>query len=92
MPKVDADFLSAVHARFSGTGLEWCEAQDIDRLALCEKVAHTAAVAAQEDAGLASYGVAMFKLGYEVRWAQENMEQRKFESDEDYAARLGSQP
>lgn len=68
--KIDAGFLRNVQEHCNG-GLEWAERQDIERLALVEVAAETAEIAAKEDVGLASYGVAMFKLGYEVRRAQE---------------------
>lgn len=70
MPKIDADFLRNVQEHCNG-GLEWCEKRDIERLDLVKLASETAAIAAAEDAGMASYGVAMFKLGYEVRCAQE---------------------
>lgn len=71
MPKVevDADFLRQVQEHCNG-GLEWCEKQDIVRLDLVALTAETACIAAKEDAGMASFGIAMFKLGYEVRRAQ----------------------
>lgn len=70
MPKVDADFLRNVQEHCNG-GLEWCDKQGIERLDLVALSAETACIAAKEDAGLASFGVAMFKLGYEVRRARE---------------------
>ncbi len=69
MPKINADFLRKVQEHCNG-GLEWCEKRDIERLDLVAVSAETACIAAKEDVGLASYGVAMFKLGYEVRTAQ----------------------
>lgn len=71
MPKIDADFLRNVQEHCNG-GLEWCEKRDIERLDLVAVTAETACIAAKEDAGMASFGVAMFKLGYEVRRAQED--------------------
>jgi hypothetical protein len=70
MAKVDAAFLRNVQEHCNG-GLEWCEKRNIERLDLVKVSVETAAIAAAEDAGMASYGVAMFKLGYEVRRAQE---------------------
>lgn len=68
MPKIDADFLRNVQEHCNG-GLEWCEKRDIERLDLVAITSETACIAAKEDAGMASYGVAMFKLGYEThRW------------------------
>lgn len=70
MPKVDADFLRNVQEHCNG-GLEWCEKRDIERLDLVSFCAEMASIAAQEDIGMASLGVSMFKRGYEVRRAQE---------------------
>lgn len=71
MTKVDADFLRSVQEHCNG-GLEWCEKRDIGRLDLVKLASDTAAIAAKEDVGMASYGVAMFKLGYETRRWQMN--------------------
>lgn len=70
MPKVDADFLRKASASHEDLR-EWCESQDIDYLDLVTASAERACIAAQKDAGMASFGVAMFKLGYEVRRAQD---------------------
>ena len=70
MPKIDAAFLRNVQEHCNG-GSEWCKERDIKWLDLAKYAATTASAAAESDAGLASYGVAMFKLGYEVRRAQE---------------------
>jgi hypothetical protein len=51
--------------------LEWCEKRGIERLDLVAVASETACIGAKEDVGMASYGVAMFKLGYEVRREQE---------------------
>lgn len=75
MNKVDAEFLRNVQEHCNG-GLEWCEKQDIERLDLVVVTSETACIAAREDAGMASFGVAMFKLGYEVRRAQEQVKHR----------------
>lgn len=69
MPKVDADFLNRVQEHCNG-GLDWCEKRDIERLDLVAVTAEVACIATKEDAGMASFGVAMFKLGYEVARVQ----------------------
>lgn len=86
MPKIDADFLRNVQKHCNG-GREWCEKRDIRWLDLIKHTSMTASAAAEEDAGLASYGVAMFKLGYEVRRAQGN--NGKEETPQEMHDRLG---
>lgn len=76
MTRIDADFLRNVQEHCN-SGLEWCEKRDIECLDLVSLAAAMACIAAKEDAGLASFGVAMFKLGYEVRREQHpNLEEQ----------------
>lgn len=70
MIKVDADFLRLISLTSSESVEALCEERDIQWLDLVAVTTETACIAAKENTGMASFGVAMFKLGYEVRRQQ----------------------
>lgn len=69
MPRIDAAFLQNAQEHCNG-GLGWCEKHDIERQALVDHARALLVAAATEDFGMASYGIGMFKLGYEVQRQQ----------------------